>query len=317
MTVDKIDTVLLSSQRRYHANQDDVPNKSAKDMKAFFDYIPREVIIPKVNKLIDAVTENDALIAKKESISDAAMKYSNALKGRKSGVTVSVDDASPIKHELSVKLLSKNRIDIKTAFLDSHNAQFLNNLSTIGNILYFEKTYSGSASVSAYVYAYLDNGTYTFSGIGATDGTGSMAYVIVDPDGNQHGNVTTIGQTYREFQHSITVNKSGVYTFKFYIGYSAAKGSYVSYKNLQLEKGTEKTDYTPYVNPEAITVSKFVHGNKVETAVSSSDGTVTGLTSNTSMELISNATNGSVLIELEYNKDINKAFEELWMKVSQ
>ena len=387
MSVNTINTTELINGNRYHASQDDVPNKTAKDMKDFFDYIPKDVIIPKVNELVNEVNtkasaadvytksetdtkvsekansadvytitqadeklsqkadsadvytkaqadtklsekansadvytkeQTDALLEGKAYLSDSAVKFANALKGTASGVTVSANDVSPVEHELSLRALSKNRIDIKTAFLNSYNSQFLTNLSTDNDTVYFEKNYEGSISASVYVYAYLEPGTYTFSGIGTTDGYGNMAYIIKNPDGTQLGNTITIGQTQQEFLHYITVSQSGVYTFCLFIGYSAAKGSYVSYQNLQIEKGSSKTDYTPYVDPESIIVSKLVDGEEVQTAVPASDSTVTGIVSSyPAMEIKSNFADGSVDLELEYNRDINKAFAELWEAIAQ
>lgn len=54
MSVEKINTAELETEKRFHVNQADVPGKSAQEMKEFMDYIPRQVIIPKVNELVDA-----------------------------------------------------------------------------------------------------------------------------------------------------------------------------------------------------------------------------------------------------------------------
>ena len=71
MTVNKIDTEQLAAQRRFHSQQEDVPGMSALDMKAFFDYISKEKIIPKLNEVIDALgevyskTETELLLSQK------------------------------------------------------------------------------------------------------------------------------------------------------------------------------------------------------------------------------------------------------------
>lgn len=149
---------------------------------------------------------------------------------------------------LPLSVYGKNRIDIKTAFLDSYNGQFLKNLKTDNDTLYFEKKTDGAVSVSAYLYAYLKAGTYSFSGIGTTDGGGNMAYVIVNPDGSQLGSTYTIGKSYQNFKHNITVKQNGIYEFRMYIGYEAKANSYVSYEKLLLEAGTTKTEYEPFKN---------------------------------------------------------------------
>ena len=53
MSITKISDELLVAEKRYHECQKDVPGISADEMKRFFDYLPRRVIIPKVNELCD------------------------------------------------------------------------------------------------------------------------------------------------------------------------------------------------------------------------------------------------------------------------
>lgn len=57
MAISKINDELLSSEKRFHANLDDIPGKNASDMKNFMDYIPRQVIIPKVNEVVDEINK--------------------------------------------------------------------------------------------------------------------------------------------------------------------------------------------------------------------------------------------------------------------
>lgn len=54
MPITKINDSELFAQNRYHVNQGDVPGKTAAQMKEFMDYIPREVLIPKINELADS-----------------------------------------------------------------------------------------------------------------------------------------------------------------------------------------------------------------------------------------------------------------------
>lgn len=88
MAVLKISDSKLLSEDRYHITQADVPGKSADEMKEFMDYIPRRVIIPKLNEVVDEVskkadtdsvynvsetynkTETDAMLNKKADSED-------------------------------------------------------------------------------------------------------------------------------------------------------------------------------------------------------------------------------------------------------
>ena len=70
MSVAKINDTELFNQNRFHANQPDVPGKTAQEMKEFMDYVPRQVLIPKVNELVDAVNASapsDSVYNKEET----------------------------------------------------------------------------------------------------------------------------------------------------------------------------------------------------------------------------------------------------------
>ena len=57
MAIQKINDGELLDSGRYHISQPDVPHMSADEMKNFFDNVSREVLIPKVNEIIDGVNE--------------------------------------------------------------------------------------------------------------------------------------------------------------------------------------------------------------------------------------------------------------------
>ncbi len=88
-----------------------------------------------------------------------------------------------------------------------------------------------------------------------------------------------------------------------YITFGASGGIKVgtSFKNVQVELGTTATEYEPYVEPTEYTPNN--------------DGTVEGVTSlypNTS--LITDT--AGAIIDCEYNRDINKAYESLLQRVA-
>jgi hypothetical protein len=90
-----------------------------------------------------------------------------------------------------------------------------------------------------------------------------------------------------------TINVSKI---RIYADGASSDGSYVKFKNFQIECGTAATEYEPYIEP-------------VEYAVSA-DGTVEGVKSIYPATTLTTDTVGA-LIEVDYNRDINKAFEEL------
>lgn len=70
MLIEKIDDNKLLDEDRYHSCQPDVPDKTASEMKKFMDYVPRHVIIPKVNEIIDKLdtkADSDGVYLKTET----------------------------------------------------------------------------------------------------------------------------------------------------------------------------------------------------------------------------------------------------------
>ena len=65
MSIEQINDEKLKNENRYHSCLKDVPDLSATDMKEFFDYVSRRVIIPKINELIDDRTNIDESLATK------------------------------------------------------------------------------------------------------------------------------------------------------------------------------------------------------------------------------------------------------------
>ena len=81
-----------------------------------------------------------------------------------------------------------------------------------------------------------------------------------------------------------------------YIGLSCYYADITKFDLVQLELGTTATEYEPYITPTEYTPT--------------ADGVVNGVTSLYPSTTLTTDTNG-VLIDCEYNRDINKAFAEL------
>lgn len=66
MEIDKINDSALKEENRFHVCLADVPNLSASDMKEFLDYIPRKIIIPKINEIIDNKPNTEDTVSPEE-----------------------------------------------------------------------------------------------------------------------------------------------------------------------------------------------------------------------------------------------------------
>ena len=229
-----------------------------------------------------------------------SQNFSNVLKGIKSGITVSVDDASPLEHELSVKVESKNIFTNESVHLQTTIDELIRENE---NTVQFTSVALEKSQSHATFDLYLEKGTYYFS----------SDNIITSNAAHKGGCAVYKGNTQILYKSAIekidckfTITEDGNYDIYFYGAYGVDTNTVYTYSNIQLERGSSKTDFTPFVYAEDIAVSKLVDGVEVQSETPLADGTVEGFTSSPAFELISSEDDGSVLINLEYNKDINK-----------
>lgn len=191
-----------------------------------------------------------------------SQNFSNVLKGIKSGEAVTVDDVSPIEHSITIKTSSKNMLDLSKAYFINYDTQegFIGNLITNNNTIRFEKMKDGNYSGSARIPVFFEKGTYTISFTASSDATGNMGWAIYD-----HTNYNTVikkivevgTQTTVAYTESFNIETDGLYDVCFYMGYTAAAGTHVSFEKPQLEKGGTPTEYTPFVDVSTVTVTGY------------------------------------------------------------
>ena len=78
MSVDKINTQQLTDEKRWHCQLDDVPDLTAAEMKDFFDYVDKNVVVPKINEVIGALYDEGGIDGELELKADAADVYTKA-----------------------------------------------------------------------------------------------------------------------------------------------------------------------------------------------------------------------------------------------
>ena len=243
--------------------------------------------------------------------------FANALKSSKSGSAILIDDISPVTHEMSVKISSDTVTDLTAV-----------------------KVFRLSKNLIPFPYSQLPIGTTTLNGIEFTvyedgsilmNGTATTGFSIYlynnkqDLLGLRAGDIITgskwVSDDSQIANFNLTFNyynidgvmKEGVINLKSqqnltttitedYVGW----GIYIyissekTFDNLlfkpQLELGKTATDYEPYVEPTEYTPN--------------ADGTVSGVTSLYPNTTLMTDTEG-VIIDCEYNRDINKAFAAL------
>ena len=167
-------------------------------------------------------------------------------------------DYVPYYKPIEVSRYGKNLFDISTIYNDSPGIKNLV-IDEENDSFSFETAITNySTGVTARVY--LSEGTYFLMGtIHTTSGMKCGVY-ITKPDGSLFYNGAGTGF----YPNPMKVAMPGVWQFTFYRPYSSPVGDVITYSNVQLEIGSVRTAYEPYVG---------------QIAKANADGTVEGLTS--------------------------------------
>lgn len=256
----------------------------------------------------------------KESISTEQSRsdntFSNALKGSKSGGAFLIDDVSPVTREMGVKVSSDTIEDltaVKVRKQGKNLIPFPYRDLTLGT-----STYNG---IDFTVYedgSILINGTATKSTTkylynNATDLLGLKSGITISgsknaSDDTQQGNVYFLCNYYNSTGTMTqgvvaSTTPSGTKTITdewkglgIYINIPNGKTLSNLLIKPQLEIGATATEYEPYITPTEY--------------IPTADGTVNGVTSLYPNTTLTTDTEG-VIINCNYNRDINKAFAAL------
>nr|DAE06062.1 MAG TPA: hypothetical protein [Siphoviridae sp. ctsxw88] len=271
------------------ANADDVYTKAQTDTKLE----TKENVANKVTEISDTSTNEQYPSAKavndivKAAKTSANSTFANALKGNASGENaVRIDDSSPIEHEMSVKVSSKNLIPYpysnftKTTVVNG--ITFTNNGD--GTI-----TANGTATSPAQIFLNSNkklpvdcNLSYALSGCPQNGGNNIYYCDVLLYNGN------TLVKTVRDVGNGNIISPSSSVVWNT-LSYKIYIETGITVENLvfkpQIELGATATEYTPYISDltsvtlseygknliPATTVSKTSQGL---TATSQSDGTI-------------------------------------------
>lgn len=232
-------------------------------------------------------------------------EVANALKGTASGSAILIDDISPVEHTMTVQVSSDTVIDLTAVRLKccGKNIFDKNSLSASDgdkskNLQFTENDFSfqriGTRATSQVSVAlFLAKGVYRIKANSTqSDGLNGGVGIFDKEKGAYILNASSRGNVNETF--SVDISKK--YIIGFFCNYKSPEDTTVTYSNVQLEFGTVSTDYEPYITPIEYTPT--------------ADGTVEGVTSLYPNTTLITDTDG-VLIDCEYNRNINKAFAEL------
>ena len=227
--------------------------------------------------------------------------FSNALKGTASGEVVSITDVSPIEHNVAVKLSSDAITDFSTVNVNAYgknlinadnfvNAQFVKNDD--GSYTFTKTSSSNRSTKYIKTSDVIPVGKKIYFSINSVEGTASGLVVQIHYKDDSYvswGNITPTKKTL-----SLTLTKE-ILEIRLYFNQTEADGAYLNISGIQFGVDAD-TSYEPYKEPITYTPN--------------ADGTVEGVKSIYPNMTLMPSEQG-VLVECEYNRDLNKAFEEI------
>ena len=226
-------------------------------------------------------------VATLDTLRITTRQMTNALKGSKSGEAIAISDASPVTHEMEIKISSDTVTDLTKVKVKRCGKNIVN-IPTID-------INGGNGTIPCYITKPI-----TISGINdnvvVKNDNGVTADVwriqVVYADGTTGEMMDSMFSSSKTFKGK---NKPSVDIPITAINYRNIYIRSGKYKNIQVEYGTTATDYEPYIGKEY---------------TPNADGTVNGVTSLYPNTTLTTDTEG-IIIDCTYNRDINKAFAEL------
>lgn len=235
--------------------------------------------------------------------------FANALKGSATGEVISLNDVSPAEHTLEVTARSKNLVDLSKwsarNCIMNDDGTVTCNINNSGYAEIYSKTL-----ISGILLANKGK-TITFS-IGETLEDRFVSLVIYGKKAD--GSSLTIAP-YKKNSNTISAVISeelasiSEVDLRFnWLSSTTHTDTTTVITNIQLEIGEAATEYTPYI--EDVSAAKVTVAESGDVYTPNADGTVEGVKSIYPNTTLMTDTSG-VLIDCEYNKDLNKAFEEV------
>lgn len=187
---------------------------------------------------------NASIPADYTTLAGKVNEQANAIKGHLAAQIIRADDVSPVEHFLGVKVQSKNLLNLDAGL----NACLVKNADgtyTIQKIDgdWFSEKIPIKASAG-------DKITARVRGIGA-DGHAFLYVQVNFVDG------TSKGMSFDNETDTRSIScPADTKNARVYIPPDGEEGAYKRFESIQLELGTEATEYTPYIDPATVTVTR-------------------------------------------------------------
>lgn len=290
------------------------------------DLIPKKVSQLANDK--EYTTKKDVEDVIKETKAEANEIYANALKGLASGNDIILNDLSPCQHTIKANLHSENLVNIEVN--EKNNSCDYEITDNVFKITKNSNQYSPSFYVYLGKYEDYKGKTITFS-IKRLEKTGTstttsndILYLTNGKFSNCKGfnypfvataTVSKVSDTYNHYK-TITIPEDLEYEdlyFRLYAQTIVNPDEYNVYSDLMCAFGSGEKPYKPYVDVEGAKLK--IYGKTTEDNVQEhtvdANGNVEGVISSLYPTMNFSVDRENVIINVEYNKDINKAFEEM------
>ena len=246
----------------------------------------------------------------KAELDGALGEASNAIKATASGEKVTIDDISPITHTLKAQLRSKNILPYPYSNPTAEKIGITFTANADGSVT-LNGTATANVDFSLYNGAcFLTAGTYGIRCVGAGSGVDFLGEIY-----NRSTWLTGFSD-YMGDGRLFTVTEAHVANAtRIYICIWIKSGTTVNNLTLYpiIAKDNIPTKYTPYTTDfSGLTLKRYgaMESELLATYTANADGTVNGVTSLYPTTTLMTDTDG-VIIDCEYNRDINKAYAAL------
>ena len=263
-----------------------------------------------INQVAHAVIENEDVISETtknvvqntEKINNIRHDYplfSNAIKGSASGEIVSLDDVSPIAHEMAASVRKKNLCNVANiTAIDSNPA---------GNIYLYDIKKHGTYTASADVTLYADDT--------ATNPIFIVQVLYTDytySNGGYSSTVPNDGVT-RRFASTVTTDstKEIKYVRIIALNYSTQNGRHAKAENIQLEEGATATPYAPFI-ADISGVKITVSGENLEPITYGQNDVIKSIYPSMTLK----TDTAGAIVDVTYNRDANKVVNELETRIA-
>ena len=199
-----------------------------------------------VTEIVQIPGQSTTNVMSQKAVSD---NVANALKGNASGEILSLNDVSPIEHEMGVSVRGKNLVpDSYFDTMKTNNPGYFTYDKTTRTLtMTAENTTSNSVGLHCLLSDFVETGkTYTLSF--DVRGTSGKRIRIGFDDGNN--SYITLTEEYARVKSTTTVSESN--STKRIILYTVASGGlgvgeWFQFDNIQVEEGATATAYAPYI----------------------------------------------------------------------